>query len=86
MALKALFTGIVVLASCSIASSQDIYRCVDDGLHLDLIHSDPNRIIHPLLWNWEKCYTSTKMRAAPSNPNKCGRIRVTRGKFRGLSM
>ena len=41
MALKALFTCIVVLPLCSVAFSQDSYRCVDDGLHLDLIHSVP---------------------------------------------
>ena len=41
MALKTLFICIVVLASCDILYGQDSYRCVDDGLRLDLIHSDP---------------------------------------------
>ena len=31
----------VALASCSAAFGQDSYRCVDDGLSLDLVHSDP---------------------------------------------
>lgn len=32
---------IVALASCSVAFGLDSYRCVDDGLRVDLIHSDP---------------------------------------------
>ncbi|MFT5303951.1 MAG: glucose/arabinose dehydrogenase, partial [Mariniblastus sp.] len=32
---------IVALASCSVAFSQDSYRCIDKGLRSDLIHSDP---------------------------------------------
>ena len=39
--MKQLFICMVVLASCGVASGQDSYRCVDDGLDLDLIHSDP---------------------------------------------
>jgi hypothetical protein len=30
-----------VLASCSVVFSQDGYRCIGDGLHLELIHSYP---------------------------------------------
>ena len=41
MALKSLFTCIVVLTTFDAAYGQDSYRCIDDGLHLDLIHSDP---------------------------------------------
>lgn len=41
MRFRDLFVCIVMLASCNIAFSQDSYRCVDDGLNLDLIHSDP---------------------------------------------
>lgn len=41
MALRDLFICIVVLASYGVAYAQDSYRCVDDGLRLDLIHSDP---------------------------------------------
>ena len=41
MALKTLFIGIVVLMSFGTSYGQDSYRCIDDGLHLDLIHSDP---------------------------------------------
>ena len=41
MALKELFIGIVVLTSLGAAHGQDNYRCLDDGLQLDLIHSDP---------------------------------------------
>ena len=29
------------MASCAAAFGQDSYRCVDDNLDLDLIHSDP---------------------------------------------
>ena len=32
---------ILVLASCGAALGKDSYRCVDDSLDLDLIHSDP---------------------------------------------
>jgi N-sulfoglucosamine sulfohydrolase len=41
MALRDLLICIVVLASCGVVYGQDSYRCVDDGLRLDLIHSDP---------------------------------------------
>ncbi len=41
MTLKSLFICLAVLTSCGIAFGQDSYRCVGDGLDLDLIHSDP---------------------------------------------
>ena len=41
MIIRNLFMGLVLLASCSVALGQDSYRCVDDGLRLDVIHSDP---------------------------------------------
>jgi len=41
MHFKELFSCIVVLVSCGGAFGQDGYRCVDNGLDLDLIHSDP---------------------------------------------
>ena len=41
MDLKQLFIGIVVLTSFGAAYGQDSYRCIDDGLDLDMIHSDP---------------------------------------------
>lgn len=41
MAGRNLLVCIVVLAFCEMLYGQDGYRCVDDGLRLDLIHSDP---------------------------------------------
>jgi putative heme-binding domain-containing protein len=41
MTFRSFFVCIVALASCSITFGQDSYRCLDDGLSLDLIHSDP---------------------------------------------
>jgi len=40
MALKSLFTCIVAMLSFA-AYGQNSHRCIDDGLDLDLIHSDP---------------------------------------------
>lgn len=40
MRLKNLFAFIVILASWGAAFGQGTYRCVDEGLDLDLIHSD----------------------------------------------
>jgi putative heme-binding domain-containing protein len=39
--LRTPFICIFVLASYGAALGQDSYRCIDDGLHLDVIHSDP---------------------------------------------
>lgn len=41
MILRSLFVCVAVLVSCSVAFCQDSHRCVDDGLRLDLVHSDP---------------------------------------------
>ncbi|MGY8793524.1 MAG: family 16 glycoside hydrolase, partial [Woeseiales bacterium] len=41
MTLRNLFIYLVVLVSCSVGFCQDSYRCVDNGLRLDLVHSDP---------------------------------------------
>ena len=41
MASRELFSCLVVLMSFGVACGQDSYHCVDDGLRLDLIHSDP---------------------------------------------
>jgi N-sulfoglucosamine sulfohydrolase len=41
MTFTKLLICIVALASCSVAFCQDSYRCVDDALRLDLVHSDP---------------------------------------------
>ena len=41
MTLRTPFICIFVLASYGAALGQDSYRCIDDGLHLDVIHSDP---------------------------------------------
>lgn len=41
MGFRNLFICIVLLASCGSALGQNSYRCVDDGLNLDVVHSDP---------------------------------------------
>ncbi len=41
MGFRDLFICIVLLASCGSALGQNSYRCVDDGLNLDVVHSDP---------------------------------------------
>ena len=41
MGFRDLFICIVLLASCGGALGQNSYRCVDDGLNLDVVHSDP---------------------------------------------
>ena len=41
MTFRDLLVCILVVAVCGGASAQDSYHCTDDGLDLDLIHSDP---------------------------------------------
>ncbi|MFT5525037.1 MAG: putative heme-binding domain-containing protein [Pirellulaceae bacterium] len=41
MTLRNLFIYLVAFASCGAAFGQDGYRCLDDGLQLDLVDSDP---------------------------------------------